>query len=456
MNAFEKNQVKLIGQRLLAEANDLKRTVPTIERELGLPNGKFDSIKTGETELSETLNIAYCFAQSYPVKIGDILIDSDDTFNSMILMRSKQSHDSSRIYLRKNKDNQRTPYYEYRDTATSKFSPFKPEWIKELRFVNDSDPKNADVAYNNGHFLHQMTAVVGPVNFYWEINGEKYCEEMSTGDSNFISPFWKHSFASRNSSKNAYIIAVTFSGSVGRARSELYALGSDSVSNFAFDSEDKRKAIAQLIRQVLKNNMLNPNFLIKKLEANNVDIDLSALMNEEKPKSTSDLRALSDFLELPEDTFYLPTLHPNKEIVVKRYSETDSYLYDEELIDYKITQLAKSPYMPECNGFNIQILANDQNHASLLESTLHTFIYNYTDNPIHILWKHKQKLMSDIISSEDSVYFPPNIQHKFWSSNSDGAVFLFRAPSLIDLKVQKELSSFANKSRVLENSPWFD
>ena len=227
MNAFEKNQVKLIGQRLLAEANDLKRTVPTIERELGLPNGKFDLIKTGETELSETLNIAYCFAQSYPVKIGDILIDSDDTFNSMILMRSEQSHDSSRIYLRKNKDNQRTPYYEYRDTATSKFSPFKPEWIKELRFVNDSDPKNADVAYNNGHFLHQMTAVVGPVNFYWEINGEKYCEEMSTGDSNFISPFWKHSFASRNSSKNAYIIAVTFSGSVGRARSELYALGSD-------------------------------------------------------------------------------------------------------------------------------------------------------------------------------------------------------------------------------------
>ena len=86
-----------------------------------------------------------------------------------------------------------------------------------------------------------------------------------------------------------------------------------------------------------------------------------------------------------------------------------------EFKGYKITQLAKSPYMPECNGFNIQILANDQNHASLLESTLHTFIYNYTDNPIHILWKHKQKLMSDIISSEDSVYFPPNIQHKFWS-----------------------------------------
>jgi methylphosphonate synthase len=456
MDASEKNQVKLIGQRLLAEANDLKRTIPTIEMELGLPKGKLDLIKKGETALSETLDIAYCFSQSYPVKISDVLIDSDDTINSMSLMRSEQSKDSNRIYLRKNKDNERTPYYEYRDTATSKFSPFKPEWIKELRFVNDSDPKNADVAYNNGHFLHQMTAIIGPVNFYWEINGQKYCEEMSTGDSNFISPFWKHSFASRNPKENAYIIAVTFSGSVGRARSELYALGNDSISSFAFDRDDNKKAIAQLIRQVLKNRMLKPNYLNKKLKENNVNIELSSLMNEEKVKSKSDLKTLSDFLGLPEDTFCLPTGHPSEEIVVKKYSKTDSYLYDEELMDYNITQLAKSPLMPECNGFNIQVLANDENRASLIESTLHTFIYNYTDKAIHILWKHKKKFMSGIIGSEDSVYFPPNIQHKFWSQTANAAIFVFRAPSLIDLKVQKELSSFANKSRVIENSPWFN
>ena len=125
-------------------------------------------------------------------------------------------------------------------------------------------------------------------------------------------------------------------------------------------------------------------------------------------------------------------------------------------MDYNITQLAKSPLMPECNGFNIQVLANDENRASLIDSTLHTFIYNYTDKAIHILWKHKKKFMSGIIGSEDSVYFPPNIQHKFWSQNANAAIFVFRAPSLIDLKVQKELSSFANKSRVIENSPWFD
>ena len=43
---------------------------------------------------------------------------------------------------------------------------------------------------------------------------EKIRQEMNTGDSNFITPFWKHSFTSRDSSKEAYIVAVTFSGDV--------------------------------------------------------------------------------------------------------------------------------------------------------------------------------------------------------------------------------------------------
>ena len=47
---------------------------------------------------------------------------------------------------------------------------------------------------------------------------------MNTGDSNFITPFWKHSFTSRDKTKEAYIVAVAFSGDVGRARNELYAL----------------------------------------------------------------------------------------------------------------------------------------------------------------------------------------------------------------------------------------
>ena len=62
-----------------------------------------------------------------------------------------------------------------------------------IKIVDNNDPNNPDVAYNNGHLMHQMTTFVEPVNFYWEVNGKKFCGNEH-GDSNFITPFLKHSF----------------------------------------------------------------------------------------------------------------------------------------------------------------------------------------------------------------------------------------------------------------------
>lgn len=81
----------------------------------------------------------------------------------------------------------------------SRLGPFRPEWIKELRHVEDNDPHNPDVQFNNGHLMMQTTLFVGPVNFYYEgSDGTKRTAEMNTGDSNFISSFVPHSFASRD------------------------------------------------------------------------------------------------------------------------------------------------------------------------------------------------------------------------------------------------------------------
>ena len=49
----------------------------------------------------------------------------------------------------------------------SRLGPFRPEWIKELRHVEDNDPHNPDVQFNNGHLMMQTTLFVGPVNFYY-------------------------------------------------------------------------------------------------------------------------------------------------------------------------------------------------------------------------------------------------------------------------------------------------
>ena len=157
---------KLIGQRILSEANDLKRTIETVSKDLSISLDKLNALIDGNLEMSEAVEIVQSFSKVYPVRVADILLDSVDISDKVIFMKKNESLASSRVYSRLNKEGRSSEYYEYRDTATSKLSPFRPEWIKELRVVSDNDPYNPDVAYNNGHLMHQMTTFVGPVNFY--------------------------------------------------------------------------------------------------------------------------------------------------------------------------------------------------------------------------------------------------------------------------------------------------
>lgn len=457
MKQKEANLARLIGKRLLAEANDLKRTLPTIANDLGLEENDLSMIVNGEVSLSRALDVIHLFANRYPVKISDILLDSDDTKNAIVLMKASESVCSSRIYRRKDKKNQMTPYYDYRDTATSKFSPFKPEWIKELRVVENADPENPDVAYNHGHFLHQMTAIIGPVNFYWEVRGKKYCQEMNTGDSNFISPFWKHSFTARSSDQDAIIIAVTFSGSVGRARSELYALGEESIAAFSFDNKDRNRAITQLVKQIMANHILSPSSLQSRLLVSNIDINIIELLDEKCAKDEAALRRLARFFQLPQNIFDFPSDASGSEVVTKSFKSKDAYVFTEEYSDYQISRLAEHSEMPEVMGFNMRVLSNNFDKSGVLRTSLHSFLYNYSKNTILLSWEFKGQWLTEAIEQGDSLYMQPNISHKLCVRNpTEGTLFLFRAPGYIDINLQKELSSFSNTNRVMETSAWFD
>ena len=79
----------------------------------------------------------------------------------------------------------------------SKISPFRPEWIQELVTVNNNKPNNPEAKFNNGHFLHQFTYFIGPVNFYYIENNKKKVAKMNTGDSMYISPYIPHTFTTR-------------------------------------------------------------------------------------------------------------------------------------------------------------------------------------------------------------------------------------------------------------------
>ena len=123
----------------------------------------------------------------------------------------------------------------------SRLAPYRPEWIEELRVVDDNDPYNPDVTYNNGHLLFQSTFFIGPVNFYYsDADGTKQCAVMNTGDSNWIASFVPHSFTSRDKNQTALIIACTYGAQIVNSLQALGSLGAveDGLTGFSGDKRD--------------------------------------------------------------------------------------------------------------------------------------------------------------------------------------------------------------------------
>ena len=194
----DQEYARQIGVRILSEANDLKRKAGELAKEIGFNQAKVETVMRGEGPVSGGQETLRRMAEIYPISLSDICLDKDDTNEGVIICRSEESEASLRVFERKNKAGEQAPYYEIRDTAMSRRGPYKPEWIREIWLVEDDDPDNPDVAYNNGHLMHQFTFFIGPVNFYFEETGQRHCREMETGSSCYITPFVPHSFTSRD------------------------------------------------------------------------------------------------------------------------------------------------------------------------------------------------------------------------------------------------------------------
>ncbi len=190
--------LKQLGARILSEANDLKRTPETLAEDLDLDFSIIQSVLDGAADEETARAVLFRMAERYPVSLSDLWVDRDDTDGGAVVMKASRSESTSRVFERPDTVGGSAPYYEYRDTAMSRLAPFRPEWIRELRVVGDADPGNPGVVFNKGHLAHQQTFFIGPVNFYWQIDGQRFCAEMETGDSNYITHFVPHSFASRD------------------------------------------------------------------------------------------------------------------------------------------------------------------------------------------------------------------------------------------------------------------
>ena len=450
--------MKLQGARILSEANDLKRTLGALADDLGMEKEHLQTVVDGEARYEEVLEVIERMKKTYPIDSSDLLLLEDDCHDGVRIMRADESESSSRIFNRRDRNGALgNPYYEYRDTAMSRNAPFKPEWIEELRVVEDADPDNPDVVYNNGHFMHQTTFFIGPVNFYWEVNGQRFCSEMNTGDSNYITPFWRHSFTSRDASQTALILAITFGGDVRRAQKEMYSYG-ERIGKYIVDSRDRRAGISQLIRLHMDNENLSLENIETLSREHGVDLDFQRLLDPETEKSGGDLASLAILLNISPADLTLPEYRYEDEVVVTHRETSESYYFPgNDNRQYRIHQLARTCKMSMMKSFDIAVLGEENDLDSGFSSSLHSYVYNYGDSDIGMEWSNGTSSHREIIRSGDSLYIQPFIRHAFSRLTEAGQLYCARVSGAINMSTIKELSGFSDTNRVnRETTCWFD
>jgi methylphosphonate synthase len=447
----------MLGARLLAEANDIKRTPEALAAELGVPLARLRAAFAGELEAADYRGLFERVAQHYPIAFGQLWIDPPDTDGGVLHVTAAASAASSRVFERAGRGGAASPYYEYRDTAMSRTAPFRPEWIRPLRAVGDLDPRNPDVAYNKGHFLHQTTLFVGPVNFYWEVDGVAQCEAMDTGDSNYITPFRPHSFASRASDCPGYIVAVTYGGEIARARDELARLGPAALPALTLELRDEAAAHAALLCRHLEHEALPAASFVDRCAERKVPAArVEAALAGHTLATIDELAVMAEVLQVTVRDLLPPARRIEDEVVVTRRPAPEPYP-DASAPAYEILRLARSRQQPYLKSFLVRVLPGGR--APVLRAALHQYVFNPGEVSVRLVAGEGAEAREVVLGPHDSAYVQPLAPCRFVCDGARaGEVFLVRVPGALHADAVFELSGVAPAGlhrAAAETTRWF-
>lgn len=459
-NAQDLSFLKMLGARILSEANDLKRTPEALASELRLPLDEVNAVIAGMAPREKAEGVIRAMAETYPLSLADLWLDNDDTQNGVRVMRAQDSRATSRVFDRADRTGLLAPYYEYRDTAMSRLAPFRPEWIQPLRVVDNVEPDNPDVAYNHGHLLHQQTFFVGKVNFYWRAGGRNYCAQMNTGDSNYVTPFVPHSFTSRDKDHLGLIIAVTYAGEVRRALADFGRIGVDNANRLAGDRRGPEDTFRACLSRHLSAESLPAEDLACRLSDAGLEQKRAAALAAGAALPTArELGVLAQALGVR--PIALAPEAPPAELVVVRHrndvAERDFPATNRPLL--RLRELARHLYQPGLKGFDAAVLGT-LDDSSLEEGGflhgLHEYVYNYGDRATIMEWEGGR----EVLEPGDSAYVRPMVQHRFarFSTDEPPTIAIVRIPGALSEAAIQEYAAFdkAGRGRVAaENRRWF-
>ena len=431
--------------------NDLKRRPEDAASELGVSREEMDEFLRGGKPLSQ--EIIHKATQIWPLSPRDFYVLEDDCPTGVRIMRAEDSAKSSRVMTRAGKD-----YYEYRDTAMSSVAAFRPEWIKELCVVDNNDAENPAVQWNNGHFLHQFTYVVGPVNsYYCTSDGGKRVAVLNTGDSMYISPFVPHTFSSRRNNKDerGFILALTYGNKLSaETRQELSVLSRECVHELALDFSTRANAFASLLRLHREGLSMTRTELARRtgLSVEN----LQALEEGSELPEISKLECLADALGINVRDL-LPPEGFGDSAKIQFYQESPRWLYPDCSGTYNLVELASTRHLPFSKALELTVLSDEDRAAPDLQTGLHQYLYSVGALPATIHWISNACHYQETLHAGDSLYIKPGVSHCFRGKGSQFLVL--RIGGRISGDAQYELAAIGKKNldRLCgEWTQWYD
>jgi methylphosphonate synthase len=426
--------------------NDIKRRPEDAALDLEISKKEIDEYLKGEkiipfSLISKAVDI-------WSINYSEFFDIEDDAHNGYKKMSRKESDNSKRIMTRGGR-----PYYLYKDTAYSRLSPFKPEWIEELIVVDDNDPENKQVVFNNGHFLHQFTYFIGDVNFYYILNGKKKVSVMSTGDSMYISPYVPHSFTSRkNTTKtNGVILALTYSDKLNHESiDELSAIGKDLSMKFKLDLENKLQSFKSNLNYYLKVSSFNLEELSKRAN----DENMQNIFSVNEIPSFEIINKIADALNI--NLRDLMPICDEDQVKTLKYSNCKKWDYpsvNEAL--YTIVELAGVKKLPISRALELHVNKDENisSNNSIIETPLHQYIYNIGKIKCNIVFENKKIELEP----DDSVYVNPTLSHSFNGVGSKLLILITGGKISGDALYHFSMINQKELSRAIDdNKPWFD
>lgn len=452
------------GALILRVAGDIKRDPEFLAQETGVGIDKVQAVLSGVASPQEFELLIGRMVEIYPFSRLNLEVVKDDTDEGAVIQTSENAKKTSRVFNRLDRFGNLSSYYEYRDAAMSAVGPFKPEWIKELRVPLTNDPDDPDVAYNKGHFQHQQTLYVGPVNLYWQDDNGSHISYMNTGDSNYGTPYVPHSFTSRDPDREAYIMAVTFAGRLETAvQQDLSLLPPDSIKSSLLDLSSTQNAFSRLFRRKLQDALLPIERVIKAYPTHRHRIE--GFYDGSVTPTYEEIESLADILQINVRDLIPPNATSEYEVVVKRYDNSQQWFYPtEDDPVYRVFSLAGSPKISEVKSFKISPLKSSDHIDSQekfldLETPMHIFGYNYGQNPAVFFWEGDQgDVKSANIDPGGSFYLKPLKRHGLRLISGPTDFMIVRIGGNLSGDTFFELSSFPKESieRLLhETGLWY-